>query len=126
MTGQKLLEVHRRHLGARRRDAAREVTLYAGALPQASSLSLAAFLMGRESSVSHAVERAEMQLRLQDVLNHMDVLDREVLSLRHFEELSNSEVAQTLGISNTAASNRYVRALERLRNILVEIPYFQE
>jgi len=126
MTGQKLLEVHRRHLGAQLRDATREVTLYSGALPQASSLSLAAFLMGRQSSASHAAQRAELQLRLQEVLNNMGPLDREVLALRHFEELTNNEVAQVLGITATAASNRYVRALERLKDILAEIPAFQE
>ena len=52
----------------------------------------------------------------------MDPLDREVLALRHFEELSNSEVAQVLGLSRTAASNTYIRALERLRQILAGIP----
>ncbi len=125
MTGQKLLEIHRRHLGARLRDASREVTLFAGALPQASSLSLAEFLMGRQSSASQAAQRAELQIRLQEVLNHMEPLDREVLALRHFEELTNGEVAQVLGISATAASNRYVRALERLKDILLQIPDFR-
>lgn len=126
MTGQKLLEIHRRHLGTQLRDAAREVTLYAGALPQASSLSLAAFLMGRQTSASQVAQRAELQLRLQEILNSMAPLDREVLALRHFEELSNSETAGVLGISATAASNRYMRALERLKDILMEIPAFQE
>ena len=59
-----------------------------------------------------------MQLRLQEALNSMDPTDREVLTLRHFEELSNSEVAEILGIKQTAASNRYVRALKRLKEIL--------
>lgn len=126
MTGKKLLEFHRRHLGARLRDVTREVTLYAGALPQASSVSLAAFLMGRQSSASHALQRAELQLLLQTVLNTMDPFDREVLALRHFEELTNKEVAQVLDISATAASNRYVRALERLKDILTEIPDFKD
>jgi RNA polymerase sigma-70 factor (ECF subfamily) len=56
----------------------------------------------------------------------MNPLDREVLTLRHFEELSNQEVAHALGISLTAASNRYVRALERLKDTLAAIPDFCE
>jgi RNA polymerase sigma-70 factor (ECF subfamily) len=125
VTGQKLLEVHRRHLGTQLRDVAREVTLYAGAIPQASSASLAKFLLASQSSACRAVQRTELQLQLQEVLNSMDPLDREVLSLRHFEELTNREVAQVLGITPTAASNRYVRALERLKEILSQIPDFQ-
>jgi RNA polymerase sigma-70 factor (ECF subfamily) len=62
--------------------------------------------------------RAELQLQLQQALNAMDPIDREVLTLRHFEELNNNEVAEVLGVSKTAASNRYVRALRRLREAL--------
>ena len=59
-----------------------------------------------------------MQLRLQEALNRMDAIDREVLVLRHFEELSNAETAQALGLEKTAASNRYIRALKRLRGAM--------
>ena len=65
-----------------------------------------------------------MQLKLQEVLNAMEPLDREVLALRHFEELSNGEVAHVLGLSKTAASNRYMRALARLKEMLQGIPGF--
>ena len=65
-----------------------------------------------------------MQLKLQESLNAMDPLDREVLALRHFEELSNGEVAQVLGLSKTAASNRYMRALGRLKEMLQGTPGF--
>jgi RNA polymerase sigma-70 factor (ECF subfamily) len=126
VTGQRLLRTHREHLGAAMRDARREVSLYRGALPQASSVSLANQLLGRLSSPSQAVLRAEMQIRLQEALNGMDALDREVLVLRHFEELSNSETARVLGIEKTAASNRYVRALKRMREILAALPGFLE
>jgi RNA polymerase sigma-70 factor (ECF subfamily) len=118
ITGQKLIAVHRHHLGAQMRDADREVSLFRGALPQASSVSLAAQLLGRFTSPSHAAVRAELQLRVQEALNAMEPLDREVLALRHFEMLSNAEIAQVLGIKKSAASNRYIRALERLREIL--------
>jgi RNA polymerase sigma-70 factor (ECF subfamily) len=122
ITGQKLIALHRRHLGAHMRDAEMELSLYRGALPQASSVSLAAQLLGRITSASHAAIRAETQVRVQESLNRMEPIDREVLALRHFEMLSNAEVAQVLGISKTAASNRYVRALTRLKEMLSAIP----
>jgi RNA polymerase sigma-70 factor (ECF subfamily) len=126
LTGQRLLMVHRQHLGSKMRDAGQEVSLYRGALPQASSASLAAHLLGRLTSPSLAAQRAEMQLQLQEALNGMDALDREVLTLRHFEELSNNEVAAVLGLQKAAASNRYIRALKRLKEVLSSIPGFFE
>lgn len=122
LTGQKLTDLHRHHLGVKARDAGQEVSLYRGALPAASSVSLAAQLLGRFTSASQAAVRAETQLRVQEALNAMDPIDREVLTLRHFEQLSNDEAAMVLGLSKTAASNRYVRALKRLKEALVEPP----
>jgi len=122
LTGQRLIDLHRQHLGAKMRDAGQEVTLYRGALPQASSVSLAAHLLGRLTSASRAAIRAETQIRIQEALNAMDPLDREVLTLRHFEMLSNEETAQVLGIKKTAASNRYIRALKRLKGLLAVLP----
>jgi RNA polymerase sigma-70 factor (ECF subfamily) len=126
VTGQRLMQIHRRHLGTAMRDAGREVSLYRGALPQASSVSLAAQLLGRFTTASHAAIRAERQLQLQAVLNGMDPMDREILALRHFEELSNGEAAEVLGLSKTAANNRYIRALGRLRDLLESIPGFMD
>jgi RNA polymerase sigma-70 factor (ECF subfamily) len=124
LTAQRLLALHRQHLGAQMRDAGQEVSLYRGALPMASSVSLAAQLMGRFTSVTQAAARAELQVRLQAVLNGMEPLDREVLALRHFEELTNAETAEVLGIRKSAASNRYIRALKRLKDILNGMPGF--
>jgi RNA polymerase sigma-70 factor (ECF subfamily) len=124
VTGQRLMRIHREHLGTAMRDAGREVSLYRGALPEASSQSLAAQLLGKMTSASQAVVRAEMQMKLQEVLNGLDSLDREIIALRHFEELSNQEAAQVLGLSKSAASNRYVRALARLQKVLETIPGF--
>jgi RNA polymerase sigma-70 factor (ECF subfamily) len=118
VTGNRLIDIHRKHLGAEMRDANREVALHQGALPSANSESLAAQLLGHFTSPSQAAIRAEMKLRLQDALNSMDEVDREVLALRHFEQLNNSEVAEELGLSSSAASKRYLRALERLEQIL--------
>jgi RNA polymerase sigma-70 factor (ECF subfamily) len=118
------MQIHRRHLRTAMRDAGREVSLYRGALPQASSISLAAQLLGRFTTASRAAIGAKRQLQLQAGLNGMDPMDREILALRHFEELSNGEVAEVLGLSKTAANNRHVRALGRLRDPLESIPGF--
>ncbi len=124
ITGQRLMALHRKHLGAQMRDAAQEVSLHRGALPPASSISIAAMLLGRITSPTRAASRAEMQVRLQDVLNSMDPIDREILTLRHFEELGNRETAQVLGITKSAASSRYIRAVMRLKKELANIPGF--
>ena len=121
LTGQRLLIVHRRHLGTKMRDAKEEVSLYRRAMPEATTVTLAAQLLGRLTSPTRAAARAELQLHLQQALNGMDAVDREVLILRHFEELNNNETAAVLGISKTAASNRYVRALRRLKHVLAGI-----
>jgi RNA polymerase sigma-70 factor (ECF subfamily) len=126
VAGQRLMQIHRQHLGASMRDAGREVSLYRGALPQASSASLAARLLGRLTTASQAAVRAERQVQLQEILNGMDPMDREILALRHFEGLSNGESAEVLGLSKTAANNRYVRALGRLRDLLEQVPSFFE
>jgi RNA polymerase sigma-70 factor (ECF subfamily) len=120
--GQKLVDVHRFHLGAKMRDAGQEVSLHHGALPQVTSLSLAEHLLGKLTTASHAAMRVELKLRVQEALNSMDPHDREVLILRHFEELSNAEAAQILGIKPSAAVNRYVRALKRLKDVFQGMP----
>jgi RNA polymerase sigma-70 factor (ECF subfamily) len=122
VAGQKLAGLHRHHLGKQMRAAGREVDLYQGTLPQASSAALAARLMGHETAPSEAAMRAELVLRLETALNTMDGLDREVLVLRHFEQLTNNEAAQVLDIQPAAASKRYIRALQRLKDILKSMP----
>ena len=118
LTLQRLIDLHRLHLGAKMRDAGREISLHTGPLPEASSISLAAQLVGQMTSVSQAAIRAETQVRVQAALNLMDPIDREVLALRHFEMLTNEEVAQVLGLKKSAASNRYIRALRRMKGVL--------
>ena len=122
LTGQKLALAHRHHLGVQARDAGREISLYRDAMPGASSAALAARLLGRLTSPSQAAAKAELKIRIQEALNSMDAIDREVLTLRHFEQLSNAETALVLGIKEPAACNRYFRALERLRGILASLP----
>jgi len=122
IAGNKLLELHRHHLGTRMRDARREVSLYRGTLPETTSAALAAQLLGHLTRPSEAAVRAEIKIRLQEALNSMDALDREVLALRHFEQLSTAEAARVLGIKPKAAGKRYLRALERLKDILSNMP----
>jgi RNA polymerase sigma-70 factor (ECF subfamily) len=108
---QTLIDLHRRHLGARMRNAAQERVL-------AQSQSLSGFLVADLTSPSQAIVRDEQRRQLQQALESMDDIDREVLVLRHFEDLANKEVAELLGIGENAASNRYVRALGRLKGML--------
>jgi RNA polymerase sigma-70 factor (ECF subfamily) len=122
LTGEKLADAHRRHLGAKMRDAGQEVSLHRGPMPAASSASLAAQLLGHLTSPSQAAIKAETRLRVQEVLNNMDPLDREILTLRHFEQLSNPETAEALGLNLSTASSRYVRALKRLKEELSHLP----
>ena len=126
VVGERLVRLHRHHLGAQMRDLGREVSLYRGALPAASSAALAAQLLGRHTSPTQAVVRAERILRVQEALNTLDPVDREVLSLRHFEELTAAESAQVLGIEESAAAKRYFRALKRLKEALAAMPGGQE
>lgn len=120
---QTLADIHRYHLDAQRRDASREMVRDFSSTP---SVSIAAFLTGRLTSPSQAVERAEMYELVERTVAKLDRLDQEVLALRHFEELSNSEVAEVLGIQQKAASIRYVRAVKRLRQELSHFPGFFE
>jgi RNA polymerase sigma-70 factor (ECF subfamily) len=122
IAGNVLLAWHRQHLGMQMPDAGREVALYRGTLPQASSAALAAQLLGGDPRPDEAAFRAERKMLLQQALNTMDPLDREVLTLRHFEQLSTAEVARVLGIPNTTAAKHYLRAVKRLNDILRNMP----
>lgn len=125
LVGLKLTEVHRRHLGTQMRDADQEVSLHRGALPEANSMSLAAHLLGTMTTASEAAIKAETRLFVQEALNSMDPIDREILALKHFEQLSTSEIGQVLGLSKAGAGSRYLRAIKRLRAVVAQIPGFQ-
>src|SRR5207302_436425 len=106
-------------------DACRDVTLHRGGLPEADSASLAAQLLGTVTTPSEAAIKAEQRLYVQEALNSMDPVDREVLALKHFEQLSTSEIAEVLGLSKAGAGSRYLRAIKRLREILSQMPGFE-
>ena len=124
VTVQRLIQVHRQHLGARVRNAAREVSLRGSTGPEASSEMMAEFIAD-VTSPSQTVQRIEVMTQLRGSLDQLEPIDREVLALRHFEDLSNHEVASLLGIQPAAASKRYVRALERLKEAMEQLPGFE-
>ncbi len=126
LVGQKLAEQHRRHLGAQARDAGREISIYRTAMPETTTAALAARLLGKNTSPSQAAIRAEKKLRLQEALNSLDPIDREILALRHYEQLTNGETAIVLGLDKSAASKRYARALVRLKDVLSATSGFEE
>jgi RNA polymerase sigma-70 factor (ECF subfamily) len=118
----RLALVHRQNLGTRMRDVSQEVSLYRDPLPQASSAALASMLLGRMTSPSNAAIRAEQILQVQEAINSLEPLDREVVALRHFEQLSRAETAVVLGITEEAGAKRYIRALKKLKSILAAMP----
>jgi len=123
IVGQTLVDVHRRHLAAQMRDADRERSIQAR-LSDGTSQTMSFHLLGRLTSPSQAAVRAELSSLVAQALTDMPEIDREVLALRHFEELTNKETAEVLGIEPKAASIRYVRALARLKDVLRQVPGF--
>jgi RNA polymerase sigma-70 factor (ECF subfamily) len=118
LTGQKVVTLHRHHLGVRMRDAGQEEAIHPGTGPEASSVALSDYFLDQGSRPSEAAIRAETKERVRAALELMAPLDREVLALRHFEQLSRAEIAEVLGVSEAAAGKRYLRALEKLKQVL--------
>src|SRR5688500_16077939 len=100
IVGNTLLEMHRHHLGSQMRDAAREVSSVrrAGAQNDDTREALVAHLTAGGTGPATGAGRAEATARLREALAQMDPADREALALRHFEQLTNAEAAQVLGI----------------------------
>ena len=116
---QRLTEIHRFHFGANKRDVRREVKLNKPENKNgATSMQLAAHIVAQMTSASKLFEKARQIEALEKTLGEMNDLDREVIALRHFEELSNVETAKILDIAPAAASKRYLRALTRLKEIM--------
>jgi RNA polymerase sigma-70 factor (ECF subfamily) len=118
----KLLEVHRHHLGTRMRDAARDAVAHPPTSGDGTYVALVDQLTGHGTGPGTSAARSEEKARLRAALDAMDATDREVLALRHFEQLTNAEAAAVLAIQKEAAAKRYVRALRRLKDVLAAMP----
>ncbi len=122
IVNQTLIDLHRRHLMAQKRSAKREVSINQRWSSESTSFALTFHLLGHLTSPSQAILKQELSERIDAALATLDEVDREVLALRHFEELSNAETAQVLELTPQAASVRYMRALKHLKSVLQKIP----
>jgi len=122
IVSQTLVDLHRFHMGAQKRSAAREFSINRGWSSESTSSSMSFHLQQPAKTPSSTLGRAEQARQLEVALQGMNENDREVLALRHFEELSNSETARILNMTEQAASARYVRALARLKQVLEVFP----
>ena len=122
IVAQRLITLHRKHLNTKMRDAKREVPLYGKQYPEASSIALAAHLTGGFDTPSQIVVKAERAQIVQSAVDSLREMDREILTLRHIEQLTRSEMAQVLGLEEATAAKRYVRAMQRLRKALRKLP----
>jgi RNA polymerase sigma-70 factor (ECF subfamily) len=112
---ERLAEVHREHLGDPNPG---ELAIYRDALPTVSPAALAACLLGQHPAAANATLLVQRVLRVQDGLNALDPLDRELLALRHFEQLTRDEAARVLRVDEGSVARRYVRALKTLNALL--------
>jgi RNA polymerase sigma-70 factor (ECF subfamily) len=125
MVGNTLLDLHRHHLGVQLRDVRREKAFdhrSDSVGDDSTRAALVAQLTCGVTGPATAAGRADIKARLNEALDRMDATDREVLALRHFEQLTTGEAAQVLGIQEDAAAKRYMRALVRLREMLADMP----
>lgn len=118
LTAQKLVQLHRHHLGAARRDAAREESQQG--FPTASTPSRAALFVHSSPSPSETLARAEALARVRAALDRLDPVDHQVLALRYFEFLSTEETAHVLGLTTSGVAKRQLRALGHLKRELQE------
>jgi len=115
----RIIDTYRQHRVAQRRSIDREQPLQRPAWAEESSVQLAAQLISPERGPESAVIREELQRRLEGAMLELDEPDRDIIQMRHHEQLSNQEVATLLGLTEAAASMRYLRAIRKLRSILV-------
>lgn len=117
----RMIDLHRRH-HAQKRSVDKEQPLQAKKFGDRSSLNLAAQLSDQELTPAAAVIRKELEERFLEALEQLDESEREVVVMRHVEQMGNGEVAEALGLSPAAAGMRYLRAIRRLKSVLTEPP----
>ena len=120
MAKDRIIDAHRRHRVAARRSLDRERPLLASGGHDASTIDLAAQLRDGDKTPASAAAWRELERRFVEACGQLDEQDEEIVLMRHFEQLSNSEVAECLGLTPQAASMRYLRAIRRLKKLLHE------
>jgi len=118
----RIIDTHRRHRLAQRRSLDREQPIERPAWADDSSMQLAAALVDTEQTPASAAIHRELERRLDTALQELEDDDRDIILMRHHEQLSNQDVASALGLTEAAASMRYLRALRKLRAILMPEP----
>lgn len=118
-TVQTLIDLHREHFRDKR-NPNKELQQAPNWNSNETGLSINAFLSVSMTSPSQHLIRGEEVLKLQAAIQLLSELDREVIALRHFEQLTNLQVAEVLNLTPTAASNRYIRAISRLSETLTD------
>ena len=113
-----IIDAHRRHHQAQKRGVNREQQIHRPAWSERSSLDLAGQLLDQDLTPASAAIQEEMQQRLREAITQLDDDDREVILMRHYEMLANQDVAEALGLTEAAASMRYLRAVRKLRDFL--------
>jgi RNA polymerase sigma-70 factor, ECF subfamily len=124
LTNRRLADVQRRLFASGSPDVGQEISLVQGPLPEVSSVSLAAMLLGQFSQPVHEAQHVAKQMRVQEALKQMRPVDREVLVLRHFEMLNNDETAEVLGLPRSEISRHYLRALKAIKDFVGDMPGF--
>ena len=117
MAKDRLIDAHRRHRQTARRSMDREQPLVAAANDQ-SSIDLLNQLRDQELTPAAAATWHELQRRFEQACGRLDDQDQEIVLMRHFEHMSNSDAAAALELTPQAASMRYLRAMRRLRTLL--------
>lgn len=114
----RIIDAHRRHRVSGKRSVDREQPLVVNADAENSAIELAAQLMDKGITPATAVAQREMAQVVERALVQLEEQDHEIILLRHYEQLSNQEAAHVLGLTEPAASMRYLRAIRRLRAVL--------
>ena len=114
----RIIDAHRRHAVSAKRSVEREMSLTAPANVDHSSIELAGQLWDKELTPAAAATQREIARQLEAAVYELRDQDREIILMRHYEQLSNLEISQTLGLTEPATSMRYLRALRRLRELL--------
>ena len=118
LTSERLDQLHRKHLGAEMRTVFRELTPIASPVPDGSIFNIASQLAGDFTSVDRNLLKEEVHCKLMSALEQMEPKDREIVGMRHFEELSTEEIAEVLQLTRSGVLKRYMRAIRRLRDVV--------